>query len=474
MPVAAEFPDHLQVLFQPKRYKVLWGGRGAGRSWGVARALLMLGTNRAIRVLCCRELQKSISESVHKVLSDQIEALGLENFYEVQVAKIIGKNGTTFSFEGIKNNATAIKSYEGIDYCWVEEANKVSKKSWGVLTPTIRKEVPLDWRARGMSKPDFQAEIWMTFNPELETDYTYVRFVKDPELRSVQHTGSNGGPWTSMESEISTVVKMTYSDNPWFPDVLRADLESDKKRDYDTYLNVWEGHTVLELEGTVYRKELQKVREEKRILSVPWEREIPVDCFWDLGRGDHTAIWFGQFVAMQFRVLAFFDGQGEDITYYLKELQSRSYIYGTMYLPHDAKHKKLVYKHSIEKIVRDKYPSTVLVPKTSLVDGINCARLFFSKCYFDEIETSDGLGYLSRYKYKIVDGQWSKEPDHDDNGASDAADAFRYMAQAALMPRRRSGLLAKIGLPPSAETSDKKREMAVAGRRESYGLGWLR
>ena len=138
MEINADFPQLLECLFQPKRYKVLWGGRGAGRSWGVARALLLLGTQKAIRVLCVRELQNSISESVHKLLSDQIEAMGLSNFYEIQVARIIGKNGTSFAFDGIKNNTNKIKSYEGIDYCWVEEANKVSRASWGTLIPTIR------------------------------------------------------------------------------------------------------------------------------------------------------------------------------------------------------------------------------------------------------------------------------------------------------------------------------------------------
>ena len=125
MAITAEFPEHLQCLFQPKRYKVLYGGRGAGRSWGAARALLLIGTEKPIRVLCARELQNSIAESVHKLLSDQIDALGLRGFYEIQVGKIMGANGTTFSFEGIKNNTTKIKSYEGIDYCWLEEANKV-------------------------------------------------------------------------------------------------------------------------------------------------------------------------------------------------------------------------------------------------------------------------------------------------------------------------------------------------------------
>src|SRR5271170_648074 len=104
--ISTEFPEPLQCLFRPKRYKVLYGGRGAGRSWGVARAMLILGTMKPIRVLCCRELQNSITESVHKLLSDQIGNMGLDSFYEIQVARISGKNGTSFSFEGIKNNTT--------------------------------------------------------------------------------------------------------------------------------------------------------------------------------------------------------------------------------------------------------------------------------------------------------------------------------------------------------------------------------
>ncbi|HKU52490.1 MAG TPA: PBSX family phage terminase large subunit, partial [Nitrospira sp.] len=191
-----EFPEALQCLFQPKRFKVLRGGRGAGRSWGVARALLLIGAQRSIRVLCVREFQNSIGESVHKVLSDQIEALGLNSIYRIEKAKIYGTNGTEFSFEGIKNNTTRIKSYEGIDYCWVEEAVKVSKSSWEILIPTIRRE---------------GSEIWMTFNPELETDYTYKRWVVSPD-------------------ESTICRKMTFEDNPWFPEVLRQEMLRDKER----------------------------------------------------------------------------------------------------------------------------------------------------------------------------------------------------------------------------------------------------
>lgn len=476
MSFSAEFPDHLAVLFQPKRYKVLWGGRGAGRSWGVARALLLIGANRCIRVLCCRELQKSIAESVHKVLADQIVALGLSAHYDVEVARIKGKNGTTFSFEGIKNNAAAIKSYEGIDYCWVEEANKVSKSSWDILTPTIRKETPLNWRELGMEKPDFQAEIWMTLNPELDDDYTYKYFVKDPDLKPVQHRGSNGQPWVSMESADAIVVKMTYKDNPWFPSVLLQDLERTKRLDYDAYLNVWEGHTIQRLEGAVFKHQLRAAREEGRITKVPYEPEVPVDCFWDLGQRDYTAIWFGQYVSMQFRMLDFLEGQGEpDINFYIKQLQNKPYIYGTMYLPHDAKHSKMGYKHSIEQQVRSKFPSTQVVPKINkIADGLNMARLFFPKVWFDERNCADGLSHLNRYAFKVVEGQYSAEPFHDTHGHVDAADAFRCAAQAFHIPSKK-GLLQSIGLPESLRLKTKIRESNAAGARgrTGSGLGWM-
>ncbi len=474
MTLAAEFPDNLQILFQPKRYKVLWGGRGAGRSWGVARALLLLGTKRAIRVLCCRELQKSISESVHAVLKDQIEALGLSSFYQVEKNKIYGANGTSFSFEGIKNNTTAIKSYEGIDYCWVEEGNKVSKASWGVLIPTVRKETPLDWRARGMAKPEFQAEIWITFNPDLETDYTFTRFTKDKNLVPVEHVGSSGQIWVSHESSSTVSVKMTYRDNPWFPEVLRADMEADKERDFDEYLNVWEGHTKLQLEGAVFKKQLQKIRADGRICSVPYEPEVPVNTYWDLGKRDYCAIWFGQYVGMQFRLLSFFEDTGLEVEDYVREVLSREYTYGTHYLPHDSKHSRLGMKHSIEKQIRTKLRNVLVVPKiNSIADGTNMLRMFLAKCWFDELECADGIGHLSRYTFQIdVNGNYSDEPLHDKEGHTDCADALRTAAQSFHMPKKKGGLQ-DLGLPPSMAQKLSDKIKAGLGRGNA-GTGWMR
>jgi len=450
----AEFPAHLQCLFRPKRRKVLWGGRGAGRSWGCARALLLLGTKKAIRVLCCRELQNSISESVHQVLRDQIEALGLSNFYEIQVAKIIGKNGTTFSFEGIKNNTSKIRSYEGIDYCWVEEANKVSKSSWTVLIPTIRKQ---------------GSEIWVTFNPELETDYTYKRFVMDPALedcselidgRDVKWRESNRGAF-----EGSIVVKMTFRENPWFDSTtLRAEMEEERKNDFDSYLNIWEGNTVSVLEGAVYAKQLRRVLAEGRICKVPYDPSVAVDTFWDIGRADCTAIWFAQQVAMQVRVLAYFeDHLQDDVSYYLKELQSRGYFYGTIWLPHDAKAKRLGTKKTIEEQIRASGYTTRITPKLSLTDGINAARLIFNRCWFDEAGCEDGLYALKHYRYRVIDGQLSNEPLH-----NDGADAFRYLAIGVKTPNSRPTVAARLAKATKAFRAE------LASDNVPNGQGWMR
>lgn len=427
-PPAIEFPVKLQCLFQPKRHKVLWGGRGAGRSWGVARALLLTGTQRVLRVLCVRELQNSIAESVHKLLSDQIVELGMEDQYSIEKAKIYGRNGTEISFEGVKNNHRKIKSYEGIDVCWVEEANNVSAASWEVIIPTIRKD---------------DSEIWITFNPELKTDYTYKRFVLSP-------------------SEDSVVVHMTYRDNPWFPKVLEKEKEDLRVRDPDAYLNVWEGQCREALEGAIYAKELRAAQADGRITRVPWVKEVPVDTFWDLGRADHTSIWFGQKVGMQYRVLAYFQDNLEDISYYIRHIQSRQFTYGTHWLPHDSKAKVLGSKRTIEEMVRSAYPGMVRVAiKCAVSDGINASRIIFPNCWFDEKECAEGLECLRHYKYQVVDGQISSHPLHD--WASDGADAFRTMG-------------VSIKLNPSGRgggVSSKLGRVANKLLDEVPGLGWL-
>ncbi len=475
--VDAEFAPKLQCLFQPKRYKVLYGGRGAGRSWGVARALLIEGLKRPVRVLCAREFQNSISESVHKVLSDQIEFMGLQDFYKIEVARIKGANGTTFSFEGIKNNTNRIRSYEGVDYCWVEEAALVTKDSWRILIPTIRKETCLQGHrlrtGQLIRESDGtvtcpvcmetvrQSEIWMTFNPELEDDYTFQRFVTEADL------------------DRSFVVRMTYADNPWFPDVLRQEMERDRERatqpgreqEYADFLHVWEGHCQQVLTGAVYAKELLRATEEGRICSVPWEREWPVDVFFDLGRANNTAMWFGQRVAMQYRWLAYYEANFEHISHYIKEMQNREYVYGTIWLPHDAKAKRLGSKRTIEEQIRQAGFNVRIVPNVSRTDGINAARTIFPNSWFDAENTKDGLLALRNYRFNVVNGHLSNEPLH--NWASDGADAFRYGGVAIAQPHERGKVRTVLDALRRRERQEATEGLEFSGRPQRANTNWM-
>ena len=163
MQANVQFHETQQNLFEPHRNKDAYGGRGSAKSWGFARSLLVQAASRNILILCTREVQKSNKDSVHKLLSDQIQAMGLGGHFDVLNTEIRGINGSEFIFGGLADHTVgSIKSYEGIDVCWVEEAQSVSKRSWDILIPTIRKE---------------KSEIWVTFNPELDTDETSLRFV---------------------------------------------------------------------------------------------------------------------------------------------------------------------------------------------------------------------------------------------------------------------------------------------------------
>lgn len=392
--VEVKFPTKLAFLREPARYKVAYGGRGGAKSWAFARQLLIDGYDKPLRILCGREFQSSISDSVHKLLSDQISVLGLDDFYTVEKARIYGANGTDFGFEGLRHNVSRIKSYEGADRAWVEEAKDVSKSSWETLIPTIRKD---------------GSEIWISFNPELETDETYKRFVLKPPPGA-------------------KVVKINWSDNEWFPQVLRDEKDLLKERDHDAYLNIWEGHCRVALEGAIYAKELRATTEEGRITRVPYDETQPVHTFWDLGWSDCTSIWFAQKVGFDYRIIDFYQNRLHKLPHYLTVLQNRGYVYGTDYMPHDADNEMLAAK-SIKKQMEAANRKVVVLPRIrNLQLGINATRSVFSRCYFDEVKCADGLQSLRHYRYEVDEhGQWSKDPEHDEY--SHGADAFRTLGE---------------------------------------------
>lgn len=203
-----QLPAKLAPLWKPFRYKILRGGRGGAKSHGIARTLLLMAAQKQMRILCARELQVSIKDSVHKLLVDIIDAdPALSAVYSYTKNSITNVLGSEFLFAGIRNNITKIKSMEGIDIVWVEEAEAVSSYSWQTLIPTIRKK---------------GSEIWVSFNPDQEKDPTSQRFIVNLPPNSLE-------------------IVMSWEDNPWFPDELRDEMEYLYKIDPDAAAHVWGG-----------------------------------------------------------------------------------------------------------------------------------------------------------------------------------------------------------------------------------------
>ena len=214
-------PEKLLPFCDPAPYKIAYGGRGGGKSRTIAKLLVAKGVSKKCLILCTRELQKSIADSVHRVLSNAIKEMGLNDFYDILNHKIVGKNGTEFIFYGLRNNASEIKSTEGITDCWCEEAEAITERSWDILIPTIRED---------------NAEIWISFNPDDEMGETWQRFVVDPPKGAI-------------------VVQINYWDNKWFPPILRNQMEEMKRKNYQKYLHVWEGQPNADYDDSIVRPE---------------------------------------------------------------------------------------------------------------------------------------------------------------------------------------------------------------------------
>jgi phage terminase large subunit len=393
--MAYRLPPKLEPIEkQAARYKVLYGGRGSGKSWSVARLLLDFGQRSRIRVLCAREIQRTISESVHQLLRDQIGELGLSEFYTVTDTAIKGANGTEFYFAGLRSqDAHKLKSYEGVDICWVEEAQVVSKRSWDILLPTIRKP---------------HSEIWVTFNPELDTDETYQRFVTHPV-------------------EGSIVLKLNYTDNPWFPDVLEKERVNLQQRDPEAYRNVWEGECRSAVEGAIYAKEVAALYESGRVRPCPYDPLLPVHTVWDLGWNDAMSIILVQ-RASEVRVVGYIEDSHRTLAEYVAQLKAMPYVWGSDWLPHDGRAKDFKSGKSAEEMMKAMGRDPRIVENLDVESGIKAARMVFPRCYFDP-KAERLLHCLKRYRRTI--NQTTNEPGpplHDEN--SHGADAFRYMALA--------------------------------------------
>lgn len=212
-------PAAYRFLFTPARYKIAYSGRGAGKSWAFADALLTVTLQRKTRVLCARQYQTSIADSVHRLLRDRISARGLDAYFAVTQTGITSVTGSEMLFKGLKLNAAEIKSLEGVDICWVEEAQHVSRDSWDLLIPTIRKD---------------GSEIWISFNPGAVDSETWQRFVVTPP-------------------ESAVVVKTSWRDNPFFPATLEEERRhAQRVMEPEDYANIWEGEPLAHARAQIF------------------------------------------------------------------------------------------------------------------------------------------------------------------------------------------------------------------------------
>jgi phage terminase large subunit len=392
--LVVDLPNKLLGLFEPKRYFVAHGGRGGGKSQSFATALLVKALAKPIRVLCTREVQKSIKESVKRLLDDQIQAMNLGPFFDSTETEIRGKNDSLFIFAGLANHTVeSVKSYANIDVCWIEEGQSISKRSLDILIPTIRAP---------------ESEIWISFNPELDTDPVWERFVVNPPPDCI-------------------TVQINYNDNPWFPAVLekeRIHCFNTNKADYDW---IWEGKCKAAVDGAIYFNEITQAITDNRITHVPYNPELKVHTVWDLGWNDSMTIIMCQRHGSALYVIDYIEDSHKTLDQYVQMLKERRYNWGTDYIPHDGRHKDFKYGKSAEEMLQSFGRTVSITPNTSIEDGIRLARQSFSRMYFDKNKCDRLVNCLKRYRRSI---NWQTlepgAPLH--NEYSHGADSFRYLA----------------------------------------------
>ena len=421
---SVRIPKIFKPLDDSYRYKVMYGGRGSAKSWTVARKLILKACEKPLLILCTRELQKSIKQSVHRLLKDQINAMGVQGFFDITDNSIKGKNGSEFIFLGTKHNPEEIKSTEGVDICWIEEAHNLTEASWDIIDPTIRKQ---------------GSEIWVTFNTRFKFDHIYQLFIANQPPP---------GTWVQL---------VNHNDNPFFDQTTMPEqMEHMKDIDFEKYLHIWEGQLKILAQGAIFGQQVLKAREEGRFCKIPIVSGSPVFTFWDLGRNDHTAIWFMQMVGKEYRMIDYYENRLKDIEHYCRVVKGQAsdkemreagitkadqsrrqeYLFECHYMPHDVDTVVLGMQETRKKQFNTGGIKPIkTVPRIAVKnEAIEMGRQIFSQVWFDTERCERGNECLANYRYEYNDNKDTHNltPYHD--WASNGADAFMQFAQGFIIP----------------------------------------
>lgn len=403
-----------EPLLYPARYKGAWGGRGSGKSHFFAESLIEHHLlNRANRSVCIREVQKTLKESAKRLIEDKLVKLGLgeKDGFKVFNDVIQTPGDGLITFQGMQDhNAESIKSLEGFNIAWVEEAQTLSARSLSLLRPTIRAE---------------DSELWFSWNPRRKNDPV------DIMLRG------ESSPTGAM------VVRANWSDNPWFPSVLEQERQDCLKNTPEQYDHIWEGGYATVLEGAYYAKHIAEAKREGRIGRVPADPLMTIRLFVDIGgtgaRADSFVMWAAQFIGKEIRVLNYYESVGQPLGTHLSWMRENGYTPDRVqiWLPHDGSTQDKVYDVSYESALTKAGYKVTVVPnqgKGAAKARIEAGRRLFNSMWFNEDKTQPGIDALGWYHEKRDEERnIGLGPDHD--WASHGADAFGLMCVAYEEPK---------------------------------------
>ena len=400
-----QIPEQYKELFQPSkkwRHIVYKGGRSSGKSTQIAISRLVKGSHAKLRGLCTREIQNSIQESVYKLLCDQIDKMGLNDWQKFNDRLVNRRTGSEIFFKGLHNNIQSIKSIEGIDWCWIEEAQSVSAESINTLIPTIRKEgSELIWSYNPLTEHDAVQELIV----DKADERTYVRHINSDEVEQL------------LSPEIIAEREKMKVDNP------------------DMYAHVWLGQPLTSKTGTVFGKQIAQAEIDGRIGSVPYDASAGTYTAIDLGIGDSTAIWWFQLIGQEIHFIDHYESSGEELGHYISVIKNKPYNYTTHYLPHDAKQRELQTGLTRVEFFENNgiHNIEVLRPTNFTLgqDDINMiARPKFSKVWIDRDKCARGLQCLRAYHYEYDEKNklLKDKPEHDWSSHSSSAFIYALMA----------------------------------------------
>lgn len=398
-----EVPRKLKSLLFPRRYKGAKGGRGGAKSHFFAEQIVIRCYLRPTRVVCIREIQNSIKDSVKQLILDKIAKLGLSAEFKDVEGEIRGPQGSLIVFKGMQSyNADNIKSLEGYDIAWVEEAQTLSGHSLRMLRPTIRRS---------------GSELWFSWNPRHKTDPVDSMFREnenDPDF---------------------ICITINWRDNPWFPEELRKEMERDFKNDPDGAEHIWNG-AYGSSQGAILAKWVNKAERQGRISdTVIFDPAgAPIEVSSDIGFRDTATWWYWQRCPGGFRLLKYDGDSGLDaddwiprIKDCLKEIRGPL---GKIWLPHDAKAKTFQSKHTtVERFLAQFKGQIGVVPQSKKQDQISAAREVVDRCEFNKTACEAGIDGLLAWEFEWNEelNVFSREPVH--NWASHPSDGFAYGCQ---------------------------------------------